>query len=180
MLLVAYVLLRDASVVNTRAAQQTVQGTENWISCQTHDECGAMEEELHFHASAKTKRVTALPPVLLAGDGNFCRHRDCALPEGFSVTCGVCEDCSLCHYNQYAIDRECPRWCGPSPMDTSHLAGLFISIPAVPQQELSGGQGGCLDIWRFEGSIFQLYRTGLCAPRVRALRPSATGEQSFN
>ena len=48
MLLVAYVLLRDASVVNTRAAQQTVQGTENWISCQTHDECGAMEEELHF------------------------------------------------------------------------------------------------------------------------------------
>jgi hypothetical protein len=52
-------------------------------------------------------------------------------------------------------------------MDTSHLAGLFISIPAVSQQELSGGQGGCLDIWRFEGSMFQLYRTGLCAPRYR-------------
>lgn len=56
LLLVAYVLLHDASVVNTRAEQQTVQGTEDWISCRTHDECGEMEEEPHFCASALNER----------------------------------------------------------------------------------------------------------------------------
>ena len=64
--------------------------------------------------------------------------------------------------------KQCPRWCGPSPMDTSHLRGLFISIPAVRQQELANGQTGCLDVWRFEGTIFQLYRTGLHCIRFLA------------
>jgi len=50
--------------------------------------------------------VPLLPSPRFAGHGNFCRQKDCIWPEGFAVACGVCQDCSLCHYNQYAIDRE--------------------------------------------------------------------------
>ena len=120
-------------------------------ACQTHGDCA------------------------LKRTGAFCRLRECSLPERITVTCGVCEPCEHCIFHRYAIDQECPSHCGPAAGEVQYLQGLFISMPSAPgqrEQELSGGPGGCLVLWRFKGTSFQRYGTAMNYTRL--MLPSFT------
>jgi hypothetical protein len=62
--------------------------------------------------------------------------------------------------------QQCPSWCGRAPLETNHLKGIFISTPGAAQPDLISGQGGgCVVLWRFEGTLYQRYYTGPCESR---------------
>ena len=71
----------------------------------------------------------------------------------------------FCGWFMFAYVRmceQCPAWCGLPPEETSFLRGVFISTPGASQEDLIHGHGGgCLIVWRFEGALFQRYRTGM-------------------